>query len=76
MMATPIIAGAGLVEGRHLLHTGISSDVMVGFAAAAVFGLVAIAALISFVRERSYGLFAWYRLALAAFVVVVALTRS
>ncbi len=76
MMATPIIAGAGLVEGRHLLHTGISSDVIVGFAAAAVFGLIAIAALISFVRARSYGLFAWYRVALAAFVVVVALTRS
>jgi undecaprenyl-diphosphatase len=76
MMATPIIAGAGLVEGRNLLHTGISPDVMVGFAAAAVFGLIAIAALISFVRARSYGIFAWYRLALAAFIIAVALMRS
>ena len=76
LMATPIIAGAGLVEGRHLLHTGISSDVMVGFALAAAFGLIAIAGLIRFVRARSYGIFAWYRLAFAAFVVAIALMRS
>jgi len=76
LMATPIIAGAGLVESRHLLHEGISSDVMVGFAFAAVFGLFAIAALISFVRARTYGIFAAYRLGFAAFVVAVALMRA
>jgi undecaprenyl-diphosphatase len=75
LMATPIIAGAGLVEGRHLFHTGISSDVMVGFAFSAVFGLMAIAGLIHFVRARSYGLFAWYRLGLGVLVAAVALMR-
>src|SRR5262249_5375406 len=55
LMATPIIAGAGLVEGRHLLHGALSVDVWLGFAAAAIFGLAAIAGLIRFVRTRSYG---------------------
>ncbi len=76
LMATPIIAGAGLVEGRHLIHGALSSEVMIGFAAAAVFGLAAIAALIRFVRTRTYALFAWYRVALAIFVIAVFLMRG
>jgi undecaprenyl-diphosphatase len=75
LMATPIIAGAGLVEGRHLIHTGIHADVWIGFAAAAVFGLLAIAALIRFVRTRSYEPFAWYRIGLALFIIAVFLRR-
>src|SRR6266851_4361130 len=76
LMATPIIAGAGLVEGRHLVANGISHDIWIGFAAAAVFGLIAIAALIRFVRTRSYEPFAWYRIVLALFVVAVFLHRA
>jgi undecaprenyl-diphosphatase len=76
LMATPIIAGAGLVEARHFMHGGIDASVAVGFAAAAVFGLLAIAALIRFVRTRSYGVFAGYRLILAAAVIVIAMMRG
>jgi undecaprenyl-diphosphatase len=76
LMATPIIAGAGLVEGRHLLANGIQSSVWIGFAAAAVFGLIAIAALIRFVRTRSYEAFAWYRILFAFFVVVIFFYRA
>jgi undecaprenyl-diphosphatase len=75
LMATPIIAGAGLMETRHLMLTGISHQIWIGFAAAAVFGLISIAALIRFVRTRSYEPFAWYRLAVAAFVIAVILHR-
>jgi undecaprenyl-diphosphatase len=75
LMATPIIAGAGLVEARHFMHR-IDASVAVGFTASAVFGLLAISALIRFVRTRTYGVFAWYRLALAAFVIVIALARA
>jgi undecaprenyl-diphosphatase len=75
LMATPIIAGAGLFEGRHLIHEGITGDVIAGFVAAAIFGLIAIAALIRYVRTRTYQPFAWYRVVLAAFVIVVYLMR-
>ncbi|MGH7836361.1 MAG: undecaprenyl-diphosphate phosphatase [Candidatus Binataceae bacterium] len=76
LMATPIIAGAGLLEGRHLLRMGLGADVTAGFVASAIFGLLAIAGLIRFVRTRTYGLFAWYRVALAALVIIVALARG
>jgi undecaprenyl-diphosphatase len=75
LMATPIIAGAGLIESRHFLNAGLDSGVVAGFSAAAVFGLIAIAALIRFVRTRSYGVFAWYRLVLGAVVFAIAATR-
>jgi undecaprenyl pyrophosphate phosphatase UppP len=75
-MATPIIAGAGLVEGRHLLANGIGTDVWLGFAAATVFGLVAIATLLRFVRTRSYEAFVWYRVIFAVFVMGVFFHRA
>jgi undecaprenyl-diphosphatase len=76
LMATPIIAGAGAVESRKLLHAGLDAQVAWGFVAAAVFGLLAIGGLIRFVRTRTYVPFAWYRLALAAIVVAVAILRA
>lgn len=76
LMATPIIAGAGLVEGRHMLHIGMTPEVLAGFVTATIFGLVAITALIRFVRVHTYEPFALYRLALAAFVTVVYVARG
>src|SRR5262249_31360938 len=76
LMATPIIAGAGLVEGRHLLHGAFTTPVMLGFVAAANFGLFAITGLLRFVRPRSYEPFAWYRVALAIFVIAIFLKRG
>lgn len=75
LMATPIIAGAGLFEGRHLIHEGITSDVVAGFITAAIFGIIAIVGLIRFVRTRTYEPFAWYRIVLAGFVIVVYFMR-
>ncbi len=71
LMATPIIAGAGLLESRKLLAEGLNAPLLWGFLASAVFGIAAIAGLIRFVRTRTYRPFAWYRLALAALVVLI-----
>jgi undecaprenyl-diphosphatase len=73
LMATPIIAGAGLLETRKLVATGMHAPVLWGFLAAAVFGVAAIAGLIRFVRTRTYQPFAWYRVAVALVVFAVAL---
>ena len=75
LMATPIIAGAGLFEGRHLIHEGVASDVVAGFVTAAIFGIIAIAGLIRFVRTRTYEPFAWYRVVVAAFVIAIYIMR-
>ena len=76
LMATPIIAGAGLVEARKLIHEGLDWSVGLGFISAAVFGLVAIAFLIRYVRTRDYVAFAVYRLLVAALVIAVFFARG
>lgn len=78
LMATPVIAGAGLFELRKLLAGEVASDVntgaiVVGFVAAVVSGLAAIHVLLGFVRNHSMTVFVAYRLALAAIVVIVVL---
>jgi len=76
LMATPIIAGAGLIETPHLLKIGIDSGVALGFIASAIFGLLAISLLLNYVRTRSYQPFVWYRIAFAIVVAAVFFTRG
>jgi len=76
LMATPIIAGAGLLEARKIVHEGLNQPMLLGFLAATAFGLLAIASLLRFVRSRSYAVFGWYRLAFAALVVRTYFTRA
>jgi len=76
LMATPIIAGAGLHEMPKIMHGGINGIVVAGFVSSAVFSLIAIAALVSFVRRRTYQPFAWYRIAIGIFVAAVYLSRN
>jgi undecaprenyl-diphosphatase len=76
LMATPIIAGAGMVETPRIALSGLNVQLGWGFVAAAVFGLLAIAGLIRFVRTRSYRPFAWYRVAFAALIMLVVLARA
>src|SRR2546430_1111312 len=70
LMATPIIAGAGIWKARELLGGGLpGADLLplaAGFATALVAGLLAIAFLLAFLRRRSTALFIGYRYALAA----------
>ena len=75
LMATPIIAGAGLHEAHKAFHAGLTPQLGWGFAASAVFGLIAIVWLLNYVRTHSYRSFAIYRIALAALVVAVAFAR-
>ena len=75
LLATPITLGAGLYGSRRLLdeaHTGTEwLAIGVGFAAAAVSGMLAIGFLLAWLRSRSVAVFSLYRIGLA--VVVVAL---
>ena len=79
LMAAPIIAGAGLFEGRKLLAAGVPAGgtlpLAVGFAAAALSGVAAIAFLMRYLRSNSMAVFVAYRLILAAIVFVALLAR-
>lgn len=76
LMATPIIAGAGLLESRKIFHAGIDAALVSGFVTSTVFGLIAIAGLVKFVRTRTYRPFAVYRIIAAILVIAVALLRA
>ncbi len=73
LMSAPIIAGAGLVNGLKLLHTGLApgqaSFFLTGFVASALSGYAFVAFLMRYLETRSLALFCWYRFALAAVVV-------
>jgi undecaprenyl-diphosphatase len=80
LMATPVTAGAAVFEVRRLLAGDAGVDVsvgplIVGVAAAFVSGALAIGVLLRYLRTRSLDVFVWYRLLLAATVLVVWLAR-
>jgi undecaprenyl-diphosphatase len=78
LMATPVVAGAGVFEALKLVK---SSDVkpeghliVIGFVAAAISGLLAIRFMLEFLRRQSVNSFVLYRVALAIAVFVVLLS--
>jgi undecaprenyl-diphosphatase len=80
LMATPIIAGAGLFEARNLVtgQSGVpvpAGPLAVGMIAALLAGLAAIHLMLRYVRTRSYLVFVAERVAIAVIVLVVFLSR-
>jgi len=79
LLATPILLGATLFSGRHLVHglAGVSvAPLAVGVLAAAVTGLACIHLLLRFLQRHSFVPFVIYRLVLAAAVVAAVLARG
>lgn len=74
LMATPIIAGAGMLEIHKALKGGLTSQLGLGFIASAIFGILSITLLIRYVRSHTYRPFAVYRIVAAVLVILVALT--
>lgn len=84
LLSAPIIAGAGLMNALDLAD-GIKAGTVaagelavfpIGFVAAAVSGFLCIKFLMRFLSKHSTKVFAWYRWALAALVLAVALVRG
>lgn len=79
LMATPITALAVAYEALKLVRGEAGAaelgPMVVGVVAAFVSGVIAIAALLRFLRSRSFGVFVVYRVALAAVVVGFFLAR-
>jgi undecaprenyl-diphosphatase len=77
LLATPITLGAGLYGSRRLFDEPLSGTewlaIGVGFAVAALAGLLAIGFLLAWLRRRSVAVFSLYRVAFAAVIVVLVL---
>jgi undecaprenyl-diphosphatase len=79
LMATPVVAGAGLWEARKLVtgEAGVHPElrlVLIGFVAAATSGVLAIHFMLEFLRRRPVTLFVVYRVVAAAAVFGILLS--
>jgi undecaprenyl-diphosphatase len=79
LMATPVVAGAGLWEARKMLsnEAGVTPDVhlmAIGFVAAAVSGLLAIRFMLELLKRQPLTGFVIYRVVLAIIVFIVLLS--
>ena len=73
LLAIPAILGAAASEGPALLKAGLgdtASLFLIGMVSSAIVGYAAVAFFIRYLAKHPLDVFAWYRLALAATVVI------
>ncbi len=76
LMSVPIIFGAGLVGLKRGIGGVGFLELAVGFLSAAVFGFLSIKYLLRYISSHDYKLFVWYRLILAAIILIVIFARK
>lgn len=77
LMSMPIIAAAVVLQGpKALAQNGITNELVSGVVASAVSGWLAISVLMRYVSTHSYGIFAFYRIALGLTVLGVIYARG
>jgi undecaprenyl-diphosphatase len=79
LLATPITAGAGLLQLRHLIKDGVPADeraaFALGIAASFIVGFASIGFLLRYLRRASLLVFVVYRVALALLVLALTFLR-
>ena len=79
LMSVPVIAGAGIWKARTLVGAGLGAaetgELVVGVLTSAIFGFLAVAFLLSYLRGHGTGIFIAYRIGLAAVVFAFLLSR-
>jgi undecaprenyl-diphosphatase len=76
LLSAPLIAGAAVLESRHLDHTGVTAlPFAAGILTSAVFGFLAIKYLLRYVQTESYTVFVIYRILLAVLILFVYMHR-
>ena len=77
LMSMPIIVAAIVVEGpKALAEGGLTNEIMSGVVASAISGWLAISVLMRYVSKHSYGIFAFYRVALGITVLGLLYARG
>jgi len=76
LLATPIIAGAALKHAPDIIHNFANPLFLVGAVTSAIVGLFCISFLLKYLQKNNFAVFAVYRLAMAALVVVVYFVRG
>jgi undecaprenyl-diphosphatase len=77
LLATPIVAGAGLKKALELRQTGIPPEMhipfLLGMAIAAASGYLVIAFFLRYLQTRTLKIFVYYRLAFGIMVLILAI---
>ena len=80
LLSLPVIAGAGLYKGIQLigdgLPPGMAGPFVVGMIASAISGFLVIAFLLRYLRRHDFALFMWFRIGVAALVLIVIVTGT
>ena len=75
LLSLPVIAGAGLYKGVQLigdgLPAGMAGPFVAGMVSSAISGFLVIAFLLRYLRRHDFALFMWFRIAVAALIIVV-----
>ena len=77
MLSLPVIFGAGLYKSFDLIESGFQgyeAQFFWGFVSSAISGFVVIWFLLRYLRNHSFAIFMWYRLAVAALCTVLIVT--
>jgi undecaprenyl-diphosphatase len=79
LMAVPVIAGAGLWKARTLVGGGLEGaavgELIVGVTTSAIFGFIAIAFLLSYLKRNGLGIFIAYRVIFGLVIFAFVLSR-
>jgi undecaprenyl-diphosphatase len=75
LMAPPVILGAGLLMMTKLAISDLRLSFFIGFLSAAVFGLLAIKFLLTYLKKAKLSLFIVYRLILGIIIIILTLCR-
>jgi undecaprenyl-diphosphatase len=79
LMSVPVIAGAGIFKARTLVGSGVGAaqagELVVGVLTSAIFGFIAVAFLLRYLRGHGTGIFIAYRVGLAALIFAFLLSR-
>lgn len=80
LMSFPIILAAGIFETRGLMEAGplplTSGYLVAGFIGSTIAGLLSIHVLLAYLRSADFAVFAWYRILLAATILVWSLVTG
>jgi undecaprenyl-diphosphatase len=78
LLSLPIIAGAGAYKAVDLAQTGLqghAAEFVAGMVASAISGFVVIWGLLRYLKRHDFMVFLWYRVAVAALVVILILAN-
>ncbi len=75
LLATPIIAAAGVLKIPKLHAADFNTAFWLGIASSMISGFIGIHFLLHFVKKASLNIFVWYRIAVSAVIILTALYR-